>query len=333
MPAVDAPAWPRHDGRPQLGRQPIAELCRRFRVVAPDLPGHGRGVRPWPTFSLEKCADHIVALADSLEIDRFIACGYSMGSLVAQLIWRRHPDRVSALVLGATSRNFLGSPAERLVSSLSPAFAVAAQTNPLLRSLRADAFGTGYLNDIDDESRRYVHAEMSLTSMSTVTAALVAVADFTSHTWIGDVDVPVSVLVTTKGLRCAPGRQMKLADAIPHATVITVDGDHGVFVASPRLFAQKVLEACQAVKSAPPRVVGSFLLGALPNSRFPKGECERGPAINHRLLHPAPALLDVVERLAPRGATVLPGRRIPDGRLDVTQLKRALATSAMDSSL
>ncbi|MGY4646477.1 hypothetical protein [Mycobacterium sp. URHB0021] len=34
--------------------------------------------------------------------------------------------------------------------------------------------------------------------MSTVTAALVAVADFTSHTWIGDVDVPVSVLVTTR---------------------------------------------------------------------------------------------------------------------------------------
>ena len=60
-----------------------AELSRLFRVVAPDLPGHGRGVHPWPNFSLEECADHIVALADSLGIDRFIACGYSMGSLIA----------------------------------------------------------------------------------------------------------------------------------------------------------------------------------------------------------------------------------------------------------
>ena len=145
-----------------------AELCQRFRVVAPDLPGHGRGIRPWPTFSLEKCADHMVALADWLGIDKFIACGYSMGSLVAQLIWRRHPHRVSALVLGATSRNFLGSPTERLISSLSPAFALAARSNPVLRSLHADAFGTGYLNNIDAESRRYVRAEMSLTSMSTV---------------------------------------------------------------------------------------------------------------------------------------------------------------------
>src|SRR5882757_929321 len=176
-----------------------AELCQRFRVVAPDLPGHGRGIRPWPTFSLEKCADHMVALADWLGIDKFIACGYSMGSLVAQLIWRRHPDRVAGLVLGATSRNFLGSPVERLVSSLAPAFTVAALANPLLRTLSADAFGTpGYLNGVDDESRSYVRAEMRLTSMSTVTAAMAAVADFTSHTWIGDIDVPVSVLVTER---------------------------------------------------------------------------------------------------------------------------------------
>ena len=156
------------------------------------------------------------------------------------------------------SRNFLGSPAERLVSSLSPAFAIAARTNPLLRTLSADVFGTGYLNNIDDESRRYVRAEMSLTSMSTVAAALVAVADFTSHTWIGDVDVPVSVLVTTRDSVVPPGRQMKLADAIPHATVVTVEGDHGVFVASPRLFAEKTLEACQAVKAAPPKSLVAF---------------------------------------------------------------------------
>jgi 3-oxoadipate enol-lactonase len=230
-----------------------ANLCQRFRVVAPDLPGHGRGIRAWPTFSLEKCADHIAALADSLEIDRFIACGYSMGSLVAQLIWQRHPDRVSGLVLGAASRNFLGSPTERLVSSLSPAFAIAAKSNPLLRSLHADAFGTGYLNNIDDERRSYVRAEMSLTTMSTVTAALVAVAEFTSHSWIGDIDVPVSVLVTTSDSVVPPGRQMKLADAIPHATVVTIEGDHGVFVESPTLFAQKIAEACEAVKAARPR--------------------------------------------------------------------------------
>ena len=36
-----------------------ADLCRHFRVVAPDLPGHGRGIRPWARFSIEECADHL----------------------------------------------------------------------------------------------------------------------------------------------------------------------------------------------------------------------------------------------------------------------------------
>ena len=66
------------------------------------------------------------------------------------------------------------------------------------------------------------------------------------------ISFPVSVLVTTRDSVVPPGRQMKLADAIPHATVVTIEGDHGVFVESPKLFAQKIVEACQAVKAAPP---------------------------------------------------------------------------------
>jgi 3-oxoadipate enol-lactonase len=224
-----------------------SDLGRHFRVVAPDLPGHGRGVRPWPKFNIEDCADHIVGLADSLGVDRFIACGYSMGSLVAQQMWRGHPDRISGIVLGAAARNFLGSPVERMAASLSPVFAAAAKANPFLRMLGADAFGLGYLNDLDAAARAHVHAEMRLTSVATVAAAVAAVGEFTSHDWIGKVDVPVSVLVTTRDSVVPTSRQLKLADAIPHATVISVAGDHSVFAAAPRLFAEKVLEACRAV--------------------------------------------------------------------------------------
>ena len=69
-----------------------------------------------------------------------------------------------------------------------------------------------------------------------------------------------------EGLRRADRRQLKLADAIPHATVVTVEGDHGVFVESPKLFAQKLLEACQTAKQ-PRRKVAVRFLGAVHNSR------------------------------------------------------------------
>ena len=36
--------------------------------------------------------------------------GYSMGGPIAQLIWRRHPDRVAGLVLCATAADFTMTP-------------------------------------------------------------------------------------------------------------------------------------------------------------------------------------------------------------------------------
>ena len=113
----------------------FAALRQRFRVVAPDLRGHGRSGCPSPDFRLEDCADDVGALANALGIERFIATGDSMRGLIAQLLWRRHPERTSRLVLGASSRNFLGTPAERMASLFAPAFTVAVRMNPLWSAL------------------------------------------------------------------------------------------------------------------------------------------------------------------------------------------------------
>ena len=228
----------------------FALLRQRFRVVAPDLRGHGRSGSPSQSFRLEDCADDVMALGDALCIERFIAVGYSMGGLVAQLLWRRHPERISRLVLCASSRNFLGTPAERMVSLFAPAVTAAARMNPLLFSLGAGMMASSLVNGLDGEQRQFALTEMNRTSVTTVTAALVAVSNFTSHDWIGQIDVPVSVLVTTRDTTVPPARQRRLAEAIPHATVFTVEGDHGVCINDPARFGTKLLEACVGAQTA-----------------------------------------------------------------------------------
>ena len=227
----------------------FATLRRRFRVVAPDLLGHGRSGGPAPNFRLEDCADDVAELATALGIERFIAVGYSMGGLIAQLLWRRHPELVSGLVLCAASRNFLGTLAERVTSLLGPAITVAAQLNPLLYALGAGVLGPHLINDLSGERRQYALTELNQTSMTTVAAALVAASNFTSHEWIGQIDVPVSVLVPNRDTIVPPGRQRRLAEAIPHATVLTVEGDHAVCVSDPARFSAKLLEACLATEA------------------------------------------------------------------------------------
>src|SRR6266700_2774863 len=54
-------------------------LADRYRVVATDLRGHGRGFPSGNRFRLSDCADDIVAVADALAVERFIPVGYSIG--------------------------------------------------------------------------------------------------------------------------------------------------------------------------------------------------------------------------------------------------------------
>src|ERR1700682_5001469 len=61
-------------------------LRRKFRVLAIDMRGHGRGIKTRRPFRLEDCADDVAALAEVLGIRRLMAVGYSMGGLLAALL-------------------------------------------------------------------------------------------------------------------------------------------------------------------------------------------------------------------------------------------------------
>jgi alpha-beta hydrolase superfamily lysophospholipase len=80
-------------------------LGRHFRVLALDQRGHGRGLGCAGGYWLEQRADDVAGLAAVLGIERLIAVGYSMGGLIAQLCWRRHPQLIAGLVLCATARS------------------------------------------------------------------------------------------------------------------------------------------------------------------------------------------------------------------------------------
>src|SRR6516225_10297826 len=205
----------------------FAPLSRHFRVVAMDLRGHGDGIRAGPRFRLEDCVDDVAALAEVLAVTRFVAVGYSMGGMVAQLLYRRHAPMLSGLVLCATARNVLGSPAEKLAALALPAAAAAVRWNPLLQPLSAEILGLALLGPIDDPvAATRARAELRRTPLATAISALEAVCEFTSHSWIGQVDVPAAVVVTTRDRIVPPSRQLKLARAIPGASIHQVDADH-----------------------------------------------------------------------------------------------------------
>ena len=221
-------------------------LGRRFRVLALDQRGHGRGIRVGVRFRMSDCADDAVALADACDIDRFIAVGYSMGGPVAQMTWHRHRDRVSGLVLCATSRDFSGTPRERMAFAVMPGLSAAMRVTP--PRVRRSLMGTAIANRLGDGPvARWAANELGRNDPAAMMVAAAALGRFSSRDWIGDVDVPAAVVITMRDSVVPPHRQRKLADAIPHATVHPIDADHGACAAAPHLFVPALVAACTSV--------------------------------------------------------------------------------------
>jgi 3-oxoadipate enol-lactonase len=79
----------------------LADPAAGFRYLAPDHPGFGESARIAST-TLDAWADWAVAFLDALGVGRAVVGGLSMGGYLALAIWRRHPDRVRALLLADT---------------------------------------------------------------------------------------------------------------------------------------------------------------------------------------------------------------------------------------
>lgn len=215
-----------------------ADLARRGRVVVFDQRWHGRGIRS-RDFTVEDCADDVVAVADALGIDRFVAVGYSLGSLVAQLTWKRHHDRVAGLVLCASTTTFRQLPRERLFH---------AGYGGAIRRLRPGA-GALPLHAAASRTsdRRWALRQFRQTSPAAISRVIAEVGTFDSTSWIGDVDVPTAVVVTSRDRAIPPHRQRFIAKQIRGATSYEVDCGHASCVLEADEFRSGLLPACASV--------------------------------------------------------------------------------------
>lgn len=206
-------------------------LAASSQLVYWDHRGHGRSAPlPEGPVSMALFADDAVVLADRLGLDRFAVFGHSFGGWVAQELALCHPDRVSALILAATTPGQLGvtesaddgqgppppadvaaltgtepaSDAElvELYTKLAPHFLRGTDTGPFLAALDPDL--------------------VSADSMRRVFAAL---GEWSSVDRLVDIACPTLVLAGRHDVFCSPQQLTRIARRIPRA-------DHIVFASS-----------------------------------------------------------------------------------------------------
>lgn len=77
-----------------------------YRVIVPDLRGHGRSTNPDGAFTFRQCAQDVLALLDSLGVARVKAIGLSMGAKTLLHAGAAQPARIDAMVLVSATPRF-----------------------------------------------------------------------------------------------------------------------------------------------------------------------------------------------------------------------------------
>lgn len=237
-----------------LNWRPVFEpLGRSYRVLVVDHRGHGRGMRIRAPFRLADCADDVAALTEELGIDRFLAVGYSMGGPIAQLLWQRHRDRIEGMILCATACQFGSGDHRRLSHALSPLLNLAGRVAPR-RTIRRAAQQWLSESIVDPAIRERVLSEVRSSDPVTVGQAAAAIMRFDSSSWISQVDVPTSIVLTEMDRMVPATTQRAMANQISGSVVHAVAGDHSVCVTQPALFVPALEAACASVVNRARRV-------------------------------------------------------------------------------
>ncbi len=84
----------------------IDEFAGRWRVVAPDLPGHGESAKPDAPYTIDFYAGVLRSLARELAIDEAVVAGTSLGGKIALELACWYPRFVRALVLAAPAGEY-----------------------------------------------------------------------------------------------------------------------------------------------------------------------------------------------------------------------------------
>ena len=196
-------------------------LSDHCRIVVPDLRGHGRSPAPEGVYYMELMAQDVLNLLDSLDIDKAVIIGHSMGGYVALAGWHVAPERFQAL--GLICSHALPDTEEGKLARYKLAEEVLAEGSSVVaKSLLPRLFAPGL--PADEAFIEQVHTMMLNTKPLGLMGALRGMAARPDSTpLLPGISVPTLIIAGDSDQILPLQRAEMTAAPIPNAALVTIE--------------------------------------------------------------------------------------------------------------
>jgi 3-oxoadipate enol-lactonase len=212
-------------------------LSRSYRVLRYDTRGHGQSDVPEGAYSIDDLGGDVIGLLDMLGIGRVHFCGLSLGGMTGMWLAQNHPQRLDKLVLSNCVPH-IGNP-----DIWNPRIAAVLQDG--MQQAGATQASRWFKPDFQAEyPQRY--RELEQEAMDTPAkgyagcCAVLRDADLSRR--LDDIASPTLVIGGAHDLPTPPAKVKDLAQRIPGAKYVEVDGGHLANVDASQAYTAAVLE-------------------------------------------------------------------------------------------
>jgi 3-oxoadipate enol-lactonase len=199
----------------------LGALAERFRVVRYDHRGHGDSQAPPGPYTVADLGADVLALLDSLGVQRFRYAGLSLGGMVGMWLGVHAPDRVEWLALCCTSAYL--PPAGLWQDRVAAVRAGGMES--VADAVVARWFTPGFAAERPDEVAR-LRAVLAGCDVEGYAGCCLAIAGMDQRDDLSLIAAPTLVLAGAQDPATPPSHAEQIADAVPGARMVTVDAAH-----------------------------------------------------------------------------------------------------------
>jgi pimeloyl-ACP methyl ester carboxylesterase len=214
-------------------RDQVTDLAKRNRVIAVDLPGHGKSDKPQVTYSMDFFSRAVDAVMRDAKVKRAVLVGHSMGTPIARQFYRKYPDKTLGIVIADGPLRPFGEKAmmEAMTASL---------RGPNYKDAMGQLFASMFGPSLSAESKERIQASRLSTPQFVLVSSWEGMGD--PSIWGEDkINVPV-LAIMAKNPFFGPDLEQGFRSIAPNLDFRLWDGvGHFVMMERPKEFNEAVL--------------------------------------------------------------------------------------------